>query len=123
MASNYDKLEELTKTDNLKALDKDQVLMAVGRTIQNFEHKVSCQQDDIMMNPDLTIGDKAKQNIILDEEIGLTQEFIQDLLSSLDYFKASYPHSCVWYTMEDKLHPDVQKRLNKAHDIIRKIKA
>ena len=102
MASNYDKLERLVKTDNLKALDKDQVFMAVGRAIQNFEHKVSCQQDDILMKPDLTIVDRAKQNIILEEEIELTQEFIQDLLSSLDYFKASYPHSCVIYPMEEK---------------------
>ena len=123
MASNYDKLERLVKTDNLKALDKDQVLMAVGRTIQNFEHDVTTLEGEILMNPDLSISQKAKSNIILEEEINMTQQFIQDLLSSLDYFKASYPHPCVWYAMENKLHPDVQERLNKTHDIIRKIKA
>ena len=117
MASNYDKLERLVKTDNLKALDKDQVLMAVGRTIQNFEHHVSCQQDDILMNPDLTIGDRAKQNIILEEEISLTQEFIQDLLSSLDYFKASYPHSCVIYTMEKEFSPEAKERIRDFYKI------
>ena len=102
MASNYDKLERLVKTNNLKALDKDQILMAVGRAIQNFEYKVSCQQDDILMKPDLTILDRAKQNIILEEEISLTQEFIQDLMENLNYFKRSYPHPCVIYPMEEK---------------------
>jgi len=122
MASNYDKLEELVKTDNLKALSKEHILMAVGRAIQNFEHDVSCLEDNIVMNPDLSKLDRATAFTNLNKECAPVFDFIQDIIDKLNYFKRSYPHPHVLYTMEEEFSPDVRKRMSDFYEIVQNAK-
>lgn len=122
MASNYERLERLTKTDDLKMLNKDQVLMAVGRAIQNFEHEYVETEQAFIMNPDTSIHEKHLDIEDLKKRTEPILQFIQDLMSSIQYFGDSYPHPCVLYSMEDKLSDAVNKRLSQTAGLIRNVK-